>query len=523
MGITAAVYFALMVAAFVLTAFWGRRRTRTFDDYAVAGRAIGGLVNGMGGMASYLSAFLFMGMTGAVWKLGFPYMGILVPFALSIAMFMCLIGPYARSTGARTLIEFVEIRYGGAAAILAILINLLFVGMFMIGQMKAVGVCVEYITGVNYRTAVLAGGVVLTLYCVLGGMFGISWNQFIQGAIMLLGIAIPLAFVFRALGVSSWYNPFLGYHDLSPAMEARGFFDLGKDARYYVSLILPGLGGAAAAPQVFLIAARSKDVASSRYALSWMVFWIGLVYSCAMAFAFAATYWADTSQITVAPGQADYLLFRMCEATVPAWIGALVVAGALAASFSTTAALIAFVGTVSARYLYPPVKRLLVGRRAVEEKERMKVMAVAMGLGGLACILLAWYPPRLLVVPIIWGWELLTCTFFIPCLFACWWRRATRWGTLASMVVGCLVVLTQGWTGPLLQLPFYGSLIFLPAAVIANVVVSWLTPPDRASELVGGWHGLPASAAEAYSGKLLPAALAGLSVLMLAFALTGIR
>ena len=63
MGYIAGIYFIVMAAMFILTAYVMRRSTRDFEDYAVAGRRIGGLVNGMAGMASYLSAFLFMGMS----------------------------------------------------------------------------------------------------------------------------------------------------------------------------------------------------------------------------------------------------------------------------------------------------------------------------------------------------------------------------------------------------------------------------------------------------------------------------
>jgi Na+/proline symporter len=416
-----------------------------------------------------------------------------------------------------------ELRYGKIVAYLVLAINLLFVGMFMIGQMKAVGICIEYITGTPYTTGILIGGIILTVYCVLGGMFGITWNQFIQGLIMLIGITVSLALVLRALGVSGWPNPFWGYGDLSPMMETGGFYDLVKEPQYYLSLIIPGLGGAAAAPQVFSIAARAKDAPSSRWALSWMVFFIGLVYACAMAFAFAATYWTGTAGISIGNDQADYVLFMLCEATVPHYIGALVVAGALAAAFSTTAALIVFFGTASVTHVYEPIKKLVKNSRGISDREKTMAMAIAMTIAGMACVFLAWSPPHLLVVPIIWGWELLTCTFLIPCLFACWWKRATKWGTLASILAGAMVILTQGWTGPIFPLPFYGSLIFLPVATIVNIAVSYLTRSDLARTQVDGWHDFADHSEKRYSSNVLPVALGVLSILMLIFGLSGLH
>ncbi len=242
-----------------------------------------------------------------------------------------------------------------------------------------------------------------------------------------------------------------------------------------------------------------------------------------MAFAFAATYWARTEHIEVNKGEADYLLFRLCEAKVSPAIGALVVAGALAAAFSTTAALIAFVGTASTRYLYAPLRRLFDRPREMSDPHRRRAMAAGMGIGGIACTLLAWSPPALLVVPIIWGWELLTCTLLVPCLLACWWKRATRWGTLASMVVGGAVVLTQGWTGPVWKFPFYGSLIFLPLATLAHLAVSSLTPRDAGSGLLDTWHGFADPSDARLAGPVLPASLAVVSCLLLVLAWHGLH
>ncbi len=46
-----------------------------------------------------------------------------------------------------------------------------------------------------------------------------------------------------------------------------------------------------------------------------MVFWIGIVYSCAMGFAFAATYWTEVNGVIVSPDKADYLL--LCLEKLP--------------------------------------------------------------------------------------------------------------------------------------------------------------------------------------------------------------
>jgi len=521
-GLIAGLYFVIFGIIFTVASYLGMRRSKVFDEYSVAGRTIGGFVNGLAGMESYLSAFLFMGMTAIVVSMGFPYMGTLIPFALSIAIFMALIGPYARNTGARTLIELIEARYGRAVAYLVLAINLLFVAMFMIGQMKAVGICVEYIFGIPLSLAIIIGGLIVTAWCVIGGMYGITWSQFIQGLVVLSAISITAASVLRAIGVANWFNPYLGYGELSPIMESIGFFELKASPKWYLSLVIVGLGGAAASPQMFIISARAKNASSVRWALSWMVFFIGLVYACAMALAFAATYWIKTTGIVIKPEQADYALFMVCDALTHPLIAAYVVYSSFVEAISTITTLIIFCGTVGVTHVYIPLKKLVKKSVETSDRERKIALAIAMTITGIAFTFITLSPPTLLAIPILWGWELLTCTLLIPCFFAFWWKRVTRWGVLASILTGAMVILTQGWTGPLIKLPFYGCLVFLPLATLVNVIVSYLTPPDSARTLVDRWHGFTDYSEKRYSGNLLPVSLGILSILMLIFALIGL-
>lgn len=80
------------------------------------------------------------------------------------------------------------------------------------------------------------------------------------------------------------------------------------------------------------------------------------------------------------------------------------------------------------------------------------------------------------------------CAFFMPVLFGVWWKRANKYGCIASMVVGIGYYLAAT-SVPALA---FGMLPLVPALVlacVAMVVVSLATPaPDL--ETLDVWFGV---------------------------------
>ena len=505
------LYVSIISVAFIaISVVLKRKLKESYASYFLADRSISGLVNGLAGMSCYLSEFLFLGMTGAVYVIKFPFMGILYEFAISIAVFLFLLAPYIRRSGYYTLIDLFHDCYGREAAALSCIVTLWFCLVFFIGQMKALGVTLEFMLQVPYDVAVIIGGAVLTTYTVIGGMYGVAYNQFIQGAIMLAGILIPLLYIMRSLGLTQWWNPITGYAELTPFMREMGFFEVERTAKYYLSTALVGLG-ALAGPHVFSIAARGRSSNEVRGAVSWMTLFIGLVYSCAMGCAFVGSYWASVAGIE--ESKADYVLFMMSKQLCPNEITGLLLAGGLCAAISTLSALVLFASTVIVHDLYSKMLKRRGGTNVA-------LMRLTTAILGVVCVALALRPPMLLVTPILWGWELLASAF-VPSLVATyWWKKASKPGILASITVGAvLTALTQKWTGPVIKVPFYGALIAMPSSTITLIATSLLTNRVNERLKVDQWHGWRDYKEERYGGKAMPLALLACSIALLTYAL----
>lgn len=508
LGVVSLIYLVTMFAIFIGVGAYSSRKLATQEDYLLGGRSFRAVSNGLAGMSSLLSEFLFMGMSGAVAVIGFGFTGILYVFAMGGALALLLVVPYIRRSDTYSIIDLLSTRFGRPAFWMALFINFVFGTMFLIGQYKAVAVSLQFmLPHSSYTMALIIAGIALTLYTVLGGMFSVTYNQVIQGVIMALACLIPLALILRGQEVAAWLNPLLGYAPLSGALAKKGFFILKHPAIYFVSMIVPGLGWMVG-PQGYAISARARSSSSLRYAIAWMMIFVAIVYSGAMAYAFSSSYWVATTGAKVSP---DYILFTMAEHYVQPWVTGLLLMGGLAAAISTLAAMLIFYGTAIAHDIYTLVKK-------ASEKEKLVMSYVATAACGLLGILVALHPPRLLVTPIIWGWELASVTFNPCVIMLLWWKRTHRWGVWAAIVVsGILTLMTQGWTGPIIKLPFFGGLITMPIGFLIIIIVSLLAPREQKeyTDWVDKIHGWKTSHDKRYNGLVLPFALGALCLLVI--------
>ena len=84
--------------------------------------------------------------------------------------------------------------------------------LYLIGQMKGVGNVFQVMFHWDYTTGLIVGGLVVTTYVTIGGMYGLSYNQTLQAIIMGIALFVPAAIILWKLGAgpASVFPPF-GY------------------------------------------------------------------------------------------------------------------------------------------------------------------------------------------------------------------------------------------------------------------------------------------------------------------------
>ena len=420
------VWIGIGVVIILFCIFYGvgymaSRKTTSDEDFYAAGFSIGPVTNGLGMAATWASLATFLGVIALILKLQVPFVYLWIQWAISIPLLTLLYGTSLRRMKAFTPATFIRQRYGKPSTIVIVCWMILIMVMYALGQMIGLGRAFELLFGVPYNTALIVAGLATVGFITIGGMYGASYNAAFQMIVMTIAM--------KAMGSSGWWFPPLAYGDMVPDMIAAipTFFDMKYDFRWYFALIPAFTLGPVALPHLAMRVFTSSSVKNARWAVVWFALFLGLLFSGTYVVGFAGNYFtATTGRAIVKPDQTLLILNVFYNPTL---VAAFVMGGALAAGLSTIGGnLMAIAGLVGSD---------LLGILApdMDTKKKMKWGYVALALGGIAAILLAFKPPRFLVTSILWAFGLLATTATPAILLGVWWKEANKLALMISSIV----------------------------------------------------------------------------------------
>jgi len=214
----------LLLLISIILGFASKRRLAkgSFDEYLVGKRDIGPAVTGCALAASYLSGWAFCGSTGVVYSVGFSGMWFAGIWSLLGLIPCCWLAAvktrdFSAKLGAATLPETIGRRFESKMLQTVVAICMLyFLFMYSVGQLKAAGGVWYAVTGLPPLWCLLLSIFIAWLYMVLGGYVGTQWSMAFQGAFLgfvgaLLGIwAIIWAGGFYEISAKLYMEPKVG-------------------------------------------------------------------------------------------------------------------------------------------------------------------------------------------------------------------------------------------------------------------------------------------------------------------------
>ena len=531
------IYTVAMIVLFLYVGWLSKRRIESSAHYYAAGRSVGGLTNGLAMTSNYMSLATFLGFTALLWSLQFFLVAVTLSFLGGFVMISIAIAPSLRRWGKFTSMQFIGDRYGHTAKIIAIMWMILLAQLYLIGQMKGVGNVFQVMFHWDYTTGLVVGGLVVTTYVTIGGMYGLSYNQSLQAIIMGIALLVPAAIILWRLdaGAASVFPPF-GYGSLVPQMvEALpSYFDpfstadgsLPLTPKFYTGIMLSIAFGTIGLPHIAMRYFTAPTVRQGRISTLWGIVFIGIVFFTTFAIGFAAKLYVvneiNANGMQIEPQQADLLVVVMSQAFTPSWIAALPVAGALAAGMSTIGGLLMVIGTGIGHDIYSTVSR------NASDRSKVKAGFFFTALGGLVTIGLALHPPDFLLTSVIWAFVVASSTFTPVLILGIWWKGANRLGAIAGMLVGGSLSIVLWWTqGELMgvQLVNLGPLGYLVTAIFSasaawftTVVVSLATGGEKDEQIlrqIDNIHGWEDYHPRRYNGKAFPVACAAIALALM--------
>lgn len=448
-----AAYFAALIGIGI---YYSRRiREDNADDFVLAGRSLGPFVLMGTFLATYVgSGTISGGGNSLAYNFGiWPGIFFALP-AIGAIIVLGLLSNRIRSFGSYTVAEILQQKYGETARFISGIIIALAMISICAYQYRGLAYVLNITTGMDIRIGTAIGAFIIIFLAFSGGLKSVAVSDAFSAFMMLFGIVLATPFVIRAAG--GWGNVIA-----SAPPEALTF--TGGQTFYgflagYFPLFFLSMGDQNLYQRI--IAARGKK--ENRWGIIGWFIGIVIVIPLVAVIAFCAKHIFGTN---IEAGMA----FMSTTTVVPTFVGGILLAAATA-----------FIVTTGDSYLLSGATNITYDiyvekfNPNATEEEKLKVTRIAIALAGIFAYILLQFFPSVLAIQ-YWSYTIYGAGITPALLAALIWKRVTKTGGIASMIVGTIV--TIAWE--ILKQP-YGIatvLVAVPISIITLVVVSLVTQP----------------------------------------------
>lgn len=194
----------LYIAAVVGFGCWFAKRSRSTGEFMAAGGRLPGWAVGLSLFGTFLSSNTFIGNPGKAFadNWNFFVFSLTLPIGAWIASKWFV--PFYRNSGEISAYHHLEKRFGPWARIYTV-VCYLFTQVSRSGTiMLGVSLGMHAVTGWDIRLIILATGILVTLYTLVGGIEAVIWTDVIQSLVLTVGaIAVISLLLFGEPGGSS--------------------------------------------------------------------------------------------------------------------------------------------------------------------------------------------------------------------------------------------------------------------------------------------------------------------------------
>ena len=468
------------------------KKNESTDDFYLGGRKLGPFVTAMSAEASDMSSWLLMGLPGVAYltgisDAGWTAIGLGIGTYVNFLIVAKRLRRYSKvANNSITLPQFFKNRFHDESRILLLISSAIIVVFFIpytASGFAACGKLFSSLFGVNYMTAMIISAVVIVGYTMLGGFLAASTTDFVQSIIMSVALLIVLIF---GVNVAGGLNAVI-----DNAKELPGYLSMfqsydgatGTASPYRLLTICSVLAwglGYFGMPHILLrfmaIEDEEKLTLSRRIAITWVAIsmavavFIGVIgYSMSKVGAIDMLEGSNSETIIVRIAD---LLSR--HGVIFALLAGVILAGILASTMSTAdSQLLAASSAVSSDMLNRNGKSGIIAAR------------ITLMLIAVFAIILARNPDSSVFQIVSFAWAGFGAAFGPVVLFSLFWRRTNKYGALAGMLFGGVMIFVWKY----LIRPLGGAwdiYELLPAFIVASVAIivfSLITPAPEQSVL----------------------------------------
>jgi len=520
-----------LLAIVIIGLLMQKKASQGIDSYFLGNRKLPWWVLGASGMASNTDIAGTMINTAFIYALGTKgfFIEIRGGVTLIMAFLMVFMGKWNRRSQVMTQAEWMHFRFGTGkegdfariiSAIAAIVMTVAMVTYFVIGAGKFVG---EFL-GIEPIYASLLMVVLVMIYTVASGLYGVVWTDVFQG-VFIFGVilyitgtamsivnlpqeffvSVPMvdgSFTAIKTTLAEWSRIIPPNEMNMPEGSTFAIYNLfGIAIMFYLfKVTLEGASGAGGYMLQRYFAAKS-DREAGMLSLFWTCL-LAFRWPLIASFAMLGVYHGiETGSVIADP---ELVLPTVIKNYIPAGVRGLLIAGLMAAAMST------FDSTVNAgaAYWVKDLYQTYLNPRASEKDLMIQARLASVGIVILALL----FSLTISNINEIWGWITMGigAGMFIPQVIRWYWWRFNGYGFAIGTAVGMTAaVLTKAFAGPI---PEYTSFLIASGSSLAGCILGTLLTPATENSVLenfykvtrpfGFWSHIRGSLPEAVQSKV---------------------
>ncbi|CAN5232471.1 sodium/proline symporter PutP [soil metagenome] len=476
------ITFAIYILGMLGIGFAAWRRTRSLDDYILGGRSLGSFVTAMSAGASDMSGWLLLGLPGALYASGVSEswiaIGLIAGAWCNWKYVAAPLRVYTEYTSnALTLPDYFTHRFEDSSRLLRVLsavVILVFFAVYAASGIVAGARLFEAVFAVPYAQALWLGAAATIAYTVIGGFLAVSWTDTVQATLMIFALLLTPVVVVLASG-----GPATSLALIEQANPANLDMFKGASVVGIVSLMAWGLGyfGQPHILARFMAAESAAAIpAARRIGMTWMV--LCLLGAVSVGLSGIAWYSLHPELAGMVKDNPERIFIALSSQLFNPWVAGVLLSAILAAIMSTLSCQLLVCSSALTEDFYKGFLRPAAAQGELVWVGRLTVLLVA-----LLAIWLASDPDSRVLGLVSYAWAGFGAAFGPVVLFSLGWKRMTRNGALAGMVVGAATVLIWKQGG------WFGLYEIVPGVIFASIaiILASLTGPPASAAMAEGF------------------------------------
>jgi sodium/proline symporter len=433
------VYIVIMMAFGVY--FFVKYKGGGEKEYFLGGREMGPWVSALSAGTSDMSAWVLMGLPGAIYWSGMSSVWIAIGLAVGYVLSWIFVAPRLRqfsivAKDSITLPQFFTNRFATDNKVLQCICAVVFLVAFAAysaAHIKVCGVLFNLVFGITEQNGMLIGAVLIVFYTFLGGFKGVSVSDFFQGSLMLVALMAAPFFALFAIEPGAFAAAGSANYVSSPnywSLLSSGQLDWASWAD-----ILTGIGwglGYFGMPHIIVRYMAIRKQSEVKKSAIIAVAWTTLILIAAVAVGLLGrVHFGET----IGQAARETVFITMARTLFPAIISGVLLSAILSAAMSSTDSKLLVSSSAFVADIYKPILR-----KNAKEKEMIWIGRLVVLIISIVATILALDPERNTIMGIVGdAWGVFGAAFGPSMLLALYWKRFNLPGAIAGITSGTAV------------------------------------------------------------------------------------